>query len=197
MSTPISDIFISYRRDGGAELAQLVYKDLKKRGYRVFMDVRELRSGHFDDELRRQVGAAKDFLLLLTPNSLDRCSDPGDWVRSEIALALQMKLNIVPLVKPPFRIPNAEDLPPELAELPRHNAVEYNHDKSDESLAIAASRLRSKSSWLRANRGRLLALRPCQAPRRETRRLRNHAPTPRRSHGRLADRPRRPYQSHS
>jgi tetratricopeptide (TPR) repeat protein len=157
MAAPINDIFISYRRDGGAELAQLVYKDLKKRGYRVFMDVRELRSGHFDDELRRQVGAAKDFLLLLTPNSLDRCADPGDWVRSEIALALQLKLNIVPLVKPPFRIPNPEDLPPELAELPRHNAVEYNHDKSDESLAIAASRLRSKSSWLRANRGRLLA----------------------------------------
>lgn len=157
MASPSNDIFISYRRDGGAELAQLVYKDLKKRGYRVFMDVRELRSGHFDDELRRQVGAAKDFLLLLTPNSLDRCTDPGDWVRSEIALALQLKLNIVPLVKPPFRIPNPEDLPPELAELPRHNAVEYNHDKSDESLAIAASRLRSKSSWLRANRGRLLA----------------------------------------
>ena len=157
MSSPINDIFISYRRDGGSELAQLVYKDLKKRGYRVFMDVRELRSGHFDDELRRQVGAAKDFLLLLTPNCLDRCVDPGDWVRSEIALALQLKLNIVPLVKPPFRIPNPQDLPPELAELPRHNAVEYNHDKSDESLAIAASRLRSKSSWLRANSGRLLA----------------------------------------
>lgn len=32
------DIFISYRRDGGFDLAQVIYEKLSKRGYRVFMD---------------------------------------------------------------------------------------------------------------------------------------------------------------
>ena len=158
MMTPLCDVFISYRRQGGAELAQLVYKDLKNRGYRVFMDVRELRSGHFDDELRRQVGGAKDFVLLLTPGSLDRCQEPGDWLLHEIALALQLRLNIVPIVKAPFQIPKADNLPVSIGELPRHNAVEYNHDKSDESLAVLVMRLCSRSNWWQANRKRLVGV---------------------------------------
>ncbi len=158
MSIKLNDVFISYRREGGSELAQLVYKDLKKRGYRVFMDVRELRSGHFDSELRRQVSASKDFILLLTPGSLDRCDDPNDWLFKEIEMALSLGLNIVPLVKTPFRIPDPADLPAELSELPRHNAIDYNHDKSDESLSLIVSRLGSKASWLQANQRRVTGI---------------------------------------
>ncbi|MEI8371838.1 MAG: TIR domain-containing protein [Planctomycetota bacterium] len=153
------DVFISYRRQGGSELAQLVYKDMKARGYRVFMDVRELPSGHFDDELRRQVGGAQDFVLLLTPGSLDRCIQSGeDWVRQEIALALKLKLNIAPLMARGFQFPDSEKLPAELRDLPRHNAKEYSHDDSDGALARLRGMLTSKPSWLRASRTRLTAV---------------------------------------
>lgn len=39
------DIFISYRRDGGYETAQLLYDSLKQLGYRVSFDMETLRGG--------------------------------------------------------------------------------------------------------------------------------------------------------
>ena len=149
------DVFISYRRDGGSELAQLVTRYLEARGYRVCLDVTTLRSGHFDDELRRQIANAKDFILLLTPSALDRCDDPEDWVRREIALALQLGIHFVPVMRSPFSMPAAEELPQEINDLPRHNAVDYEHGRSEHSLADIASRLRSRGNWFRANQWRL------------------------------------------
>ncbi len=152
MAGSACDIFISYRREGGSELAQLLYKDLKQRGYRVFMDVRELGAGHFDDAIRAKLQTAKDFILLLTPGSLDRCArSADDWVRQEIALALQRGLNIIPLRTTRFEIPAAARLPDDIRQLPRHNAVDYSHDKSDESLARVRGMLCSRPSWWRAN----------------------------------------------
>ena len=146
------DVFISYRRDGGGELAHLIYKDLKSRGYRVFMDVRELGSGHFDDELRRILEVAKDLVLILTPGALDRCSNEGDWVREEITLALHRGLNIVPVKTQGFHVPAAEGLPTEIRDLPRHNIVDYTHDKSDESLRRLRWMLRTHPSlWRRSD----------------------------------------------
>ena len=39
------DVFISYRRDGGAETAKHLRDVLTERGYRVFFDTDSLRSG--------------------------------------------------------------------------------------------------------------------------------------------------------
>ena len=43
MKTMKYDIFISYRRDGGDTLAQLIYDRLTDRGYSVFLDIESLR----------------------------------------------------------------------------------------------------------------------------------------------------------
>ncbi len=79
------DVFISYRRDGGEEAARLIRNSLKERGYRVFLDTESLRSGQFDKELYRVIEEAKDVVVILPPNGLDRCSNEGDWLRLEIA----------------------------------------------------------------------------------------------------------------
>lgn len=153
-----NDVFISYRREGGAELASLIRKHLVGLGYRVSLDVVSLRSGHFDEAIRREIAGAKDFVLLLTPGALDRCDDPDDWVRREIALALQLGLNIVPIYRPPFEMPTVDDLADDIRELPRHNALTYDHARSEVSLSDLVGRLRSKGSYLRANRVQYLAL---------------------------------------
>lgn len=128
------DVFISYRRAGGSELAQLVHRTLKEWGYRVFIDVQELRSGRFDSALLRTIEGASDFVLLLTPGSLDRCLSEDDWVRQEIAHAFQTGRNIVLLQTRDFMFPRADSLPPELAKLPLHNAVEHVHEHSTAAL---------------------------------------------------------------
>ena len=68
------DIFISYRRDGGDTLAQLVYDRLTDRGYKVFLDVESLRSGKFNEKLLEVIDQCKDVVVILPPG---RWSDAG------------------------------------------------------------------------------------------------------------------------
>ncbi|MBR6592354.1 MAG: hypothetical protein IKK81_07030 [Prevotella sp.] len=46
------DIFISYRRDGGAQYARILQLMLIQRGYKVFLDYDKLIVGVFSDIIR-------------------------------------------------------------------------------------------------------------------------------------------------
>jgi len=52
------DVFISYRRATGSQLAQTIKLALRMKGYRVFLDVDNLGSGLFDDGLTTSVREA-------------------------------------------------------------------------------------------------------------------------------------------
>ena len=82
------DIFISYRRTA-YETANLIATRLKAAGYSVFFDVETMRSGKFNEQLYDVIGQCKDFLLVLSPNALDRCKDKDDWVRLEACKAME------------------------------------------------------------------------------------------------------------
>lgn len=92
------DIFISYRRDDGQQYARLIEKELKSRGYNVFLDYEELDKGLFDEKIVGAIASAKIFLMVLTPLYLSRCSKEEDWVRKEIQLAIAQKKEFVPVV---------------------------------------------------------------------------------------------------
>ena len=74
------DIFISYRRSS-YELANLIATRLKAAGYRVFFDLEAMDSGPFNKQLFRVIEECRDFVLVLPPNTLERCKDEDDWVR--------------------------------------------------------------------------------------------------------------------
>lgn len=93
------DVFISYRRDKrGVAGAHLVKAQLEKIGYRVFLDVEELRQGDFNKALLARIESIKHFVVILTPNSLERCYQKGDWLYREIKCAFKHKRNIVPIM---------------------------------------------------------------------------------------------------
>lgn len=92
------DIFISYRRDDGQQHARLIEKELKSRGYNVFLDYEELDKGLFDEKIVGAIASAKIFLMVLTPLYLSRCNKEEDWVRKEIQLAIVQKKEFVPVV---------------------------------------------------------------------------------------------------
>lgn len=92
------DIFISYRRDDGQQHARLIEKELKSRGYNVFLDYEELDKGLFDEKIVGAIASAKIFLMVLTPLYLSRCNKENDWVRKEIQLAIAKKKEFVPVV---------------------------------------------------------------------------------------------------
>lgn len=77
------DVFVSYRRSNGSQLASLLKVHLQLRGFSVFIDVERLEAGKFDNNLLQSIQKAKHFLLVLTPNALERCigdDERKDWV---------------------------------------------------------------------------------------------------------------------
>ena len=56
---------------------------LQLRGFTVFIDIEQLRAGKFDERLLQSVRQANSFIIILTPNALDRClgdDEKKDWV---------------------------------------------------------------------------------------------------------------------
>ena len=99
------DVFISYRRSS-SESAQLIATHLRAAGYRVFIDVENLRSGKFNEQLYGVIDQCKDFLVILPENALDRCKDPEDWVRKEVIHAMKKGKNIIPVMLSGFSWPD-------------------------------------------------------------------------------------------
>ncbi len=120
-------MFISYRRENGANMARLIKADLDRRGIRTFLDVDDLGASHFDERLLRNIEEAPNFVLVLSPGCLERCKTDGDWLRREIAHAIATGRNVVPMFEPGFRFPDKGEMPADIGDLPRHNGVEYSH----------------------------------------------------------------------
>lgn len=91
------DIFISYRRDGGAQYAKILQLKLIERGYKAFLDYDELSDGIFDNKIRDAIKSAPIFMLVLSPGVMERCVIESDWVRQEILLAIKENKHFIPI----------------------------------------------------------------------------------------------------
>ena len=88
-------VFISYRRTN-VPWALAIYQDLTQHGFDVFLDYTGVASGDFESVILENIHSRAHFLVLLTPSALERCGEPGDWLRREIEAALDSRRNIVP-----------------------------------------------------------------------------------------------------
>ena len=99
------NVFISYRREGGYELARLVYEHLTSKGFHPFFDLEELSSGQLNHKLYDTIEECDNFILILNANCLDKCHNESDWVRLEIKHAIEKKKNIIPFMMGDFSWP--------------------------------------------------------------------------------------------
>ena len=118
-------VFISYRRDGGDVMAQLLHDHLIKMGYNVFYDIVSIRSGNFLKKLDNEIERCIDFVLILPKDGLARCQDKDDIVRREIRLALNLKKNIVPIMMRDFEFPN--NIPADISEIKFTNGISMDN----------------------------------------------------------------------
>ncbi|KAM7357195.1 NAD(+) hydrolase sarm1-like isoform 3-T3 [Cochliomyia hominivorax] len=128
------DVFVSYRRSNGSQLASLLKVHLQLRGFSVFIDVERLEAGKFDNGLLNSIRQAKNFVLVLTPNALERCVDDNeckDWVHREIVAALNSNCNIIPIIDSQFFWPEPERLPEDMRSVCHFNGVTWIHDYQD------------------------------------------------------------------
>jgi tetratricopeptide (TPR) repeat protein len=124
-----NSVFISYRRDASAYLAQAVFQDLHANHIDVFYDIESIKAGRFDTILLNQIAARPYFMPVLTPGTLDRCVNQGDWVRREIEHAMSVKRSFVPVHTPEFDFADIDKyLTPDVAgALKRFNMLEIPH----------------------------------------------------------------------
>ncbi len=135
-------VFLSYRRTN-APWALAIFQDLTYHGYDVFFDFNGIASGDFEGVIVENIRDRAHFIVLLTPSALERCNEPGDWLRREIETALDDKRNIVPIMLDGFSFDTpgiASELTGKLAVLRSYNALLV----SVEYFPEAMERLRGK-----------------------------------------------------
>lgn len=128
------DVFVSYRRDGGGDVAAVVQLELEKFGKSVFLDVLELQVGRFDEQILKVIELSQAFVLILSPGCLDRCVNKSDWLKREIMHALTLGKRIIPVHLSGFSFPNETGLallPAEMGVLPNLQSVEWDSAKRD------------------------------------------------------------------
>jgi hypothetical protein len=133
----MSGIFISYRRDDSAPYAGRLYDRLCAHfgAAQVFMDVDDIPPGaDFMAHIDAKVGSCdamvvvigKDWLTARNADGQLRLSDPTDLVASEISLALQRNVLVIPVLVGGAKMPRPEELRRDLKPLAQHNAVTLN-----------------------------------------------------------------------
>ena len=130
----IYDVFISYRRNGGFETAKYLYDWLSGKGYTVTFDIDTLREGDFDKALLSRIEQCTDFILVVDRHCFDRTIDHSvkseqDWLRNELAYALQLRKNIIPVLLAGAVFPDG--LPKEIEDVKRKNGPQYSHEYFD------------------------------------------------------------------
>ncbi|XP_053941162.1 NAD(+) hydrolase SARM1 isoform X1 [Cuculus canorus] len=143
-----TDVFISYRRSTGSQLASLLKVHLQLHGFSVFIDVEKLEAGKFEDKLAQSVMSARNFVLVLSPNALDKCmGDPEckDWVHKEIVTALNCGKNIVP-VTDHFEWPDPETLPTDMRAVLKFNGIKWSHEYQEATIDKIIRFLQGRSS---------------------------------------------------
>ncbi len=123
-------VFISYRRTN-VPWALAIFQNLTQHGYDVFFDYSGIASGDFETVILENIRARAHFLVILTPSALERCGEPGDWLRREIETALESRRNIVPLMLEGFDFGTptiASQLTGTLSPLKHYNALNVPAD---------------------------------------------------------------------
>lgn len=150
------DIFISYRRKGsGAGVAGELQAKLENKGYKVFLDVDEIGSGQFPEQISHAIEECNDFILVLSPGSLDRCADSEDWVLREIEIAERLGKNIVGVALPGFVMPTPSSLPTSIQTLPTRQVFLWTHEYRNASFSKIEENLRSLKIKMKRNKKRM------------------------------------------
>ena len=141
------DVFISYRRAGGADFAQLLKLLLKAERLKVFLDTENLGTGDFQAQLVHSLRRSKNVVLVWTKGCMDRFLDDADqstadFVRLEYKLAISMVKSIIPVYKEDFSFPAADRLPADIRDVLALNAVKWVGEYRDASLKKLVDALR-------------------------------------------------------
>jgi len=156
-SLSTKSVFISYRRKDTAGHCGRLYDRLAAHfgADQVFMDISAIDPGQdFTDAIKTAVGSCNALIALIGEEWLNikaggkrRLDDPADFVRIEIASALDRGIAVIPVLVQGAHMPQASDLPECLKALAKRNAIELSDSRWNQDvdrLILAIEKLTAK-----------------------------------------------------
>jgi tetratricopeptide (TPR) repeat protein len=136
-------IFVNYRRDDERSTAARIRDRLASTfgDANIFMDVDNLLPGQrFDRELEKALGETDVFLAVIGPRWQEllterRASGEHDYVREEIAAALQRDMLVIPVLIEQTPLPRHAALPGDMRDLVLHQKHVVSHERFGRDLA--------------------------------------------------------------
>lgn len=155
-------IAISYRREDSTGITGRIYDRLQNEFGKpnVFMDFDSIPYGvDFREHIAQTLDRAKVVLVVIGPEwvgqksrKVRRIDDPGDFVRIEVSSALQRHIPIIPVLVNNAKMPTAETLPKDIAELAFRNGlildsgIDFHHHTDRLIAGIRAATKETKST---------------------------------------------------
>lgn len=135
-------IFLNYRREDSSYAAGRIFDRLKQHfgPDRIFIDIDKIELGvDFVRRIEEAVGKSEVLVVVIGRQWLTstneqgqrRLEDPNDFVRLEIATALEKGTPVIPALVDGADMPREDDLPDDLKPLPRHNGLQIGHTRFD------------------------------------------------------------------
>jgi hypothetical protein len=137
-------IFINYRREDSEGVTGRLYDTLRSHfsQKKLYMDIENIEPGmDFVEAIENALAQCDVLLVVIGKQWVNIRDDAGrrrldnlnDYVRLEIEIALKQNMRIIPVLVEGATMPNAQEIPDELANLTRRNAVEitstrWNYD---------------------------------------------------------------------
>jgi hypothetical protein len=131
----MSRVFVNYRRSDASAHANLLYDWIRERygEDRVFKDVDSIAPGlDFVEAIESAIASSEVMLVVIgkgwvvDANGRRRLDDVDDYVRMEVATALQRNIRVIPVLVEGAEMPTATELPEPLATLTRRHAFELS-----------------------------------------------------------------------
>jgi hypothetical protein len=130
----MAGIFISYRRDDSRHAAGRLGDDLAAvfGASNIFRDVESIAPGvDFEDALDQALANCAVMLVVIgprwatitDPQGRRRLDQPGDWIRIEVARALERNVRLIPVMLEDTPLPDVAALPSELRGLVRRQTL--------------------------------------------------------------------------
>jgi hypothetical protein len=160
------NIFISYRREDSAGHTGRLFDRLSEHFGKdhVFMDIADIHPGlDFVEAIDKALGSCDAFVVVMgtqwtsiaDANSRRRLENPEDFIRLEIARALQKNRRVIPVLVQGAAMPGPQDLPADLKKLCRLQALELSDTRWDYDVSQLIKNLEMTSGKIRTDDGKI------------------------------------------
>src|ERR1700693_2684123 len=120
-------LFISYRRKSWPSVHLLEENLGEQIEGSIFVDYKSIDETDFERSILHHLRESDIVLVVVTQDTFapDRIHHDDDWVRREIALALELNKPIIPILIDNYPLPSSTNLPKNIRAITKLQAIEF------------------------------------------------------------------------